>query len=359
MTATSHSALPTERDLESYRSVITAHCYRMMGSPADADDAVQETLIKAWKALATFEGRSSLKTWLTRIATRVCLDHLETRSRHLLEGRRLATRSDAHTDLGPATPQSAQNDVSLIPESPSVWVEPINDLAIGLTPDLDPAERAMTRQSVRLAFVTAVQTLAPRQRAALLMAEVLDLSAAEIADTLETSVPAVNSALQRARQTLARRAPLHTSSDAASSEVALDTLAPTTSPLVDRFMEAFERYDVAALTQLLRDDAIMSMPPFLLWLEGPASIGAWFTGRGCGCRGSRLVPTSANGQPAFGQYRPGDTPGAPHKAWALIVLDLGPDAKRGEVDTVITGMTYFLDTAALFPRFGLPLELPT
>jgi RNA polymerase sigma-70 factor (ECF subfamily) len=353
MTATSHSALPTERDLESYRSVLTAHCYRMMGSPADADDAVQETLIKAWKALPTFEGRSSLKTWLNRIATRVCLDHLETRSRHLLEGRRLATRSDAHADLGPATPQALLDDVPLIPESPSVWVEPINDLAVGLTPDLDPAERAMTRQSVRLAFVTAVQTLAPRQRAALLMAEVLDLSAAEIADTLETSVPAVNSALQRARQTLARRAPLDTSSDA------LDTLAPSTSPIVDRFMEAFERYDVAALTRLLRDDAIMSMPPFRLWLEGPASIAAWLTGRGCGCRGSRLVPTSANGQPAFGQYRPGDTPGAPHKPWALIVLDLGPEPKHGHVDPAITGMTYFLDTAALFPRFGLPLELRT
>lgn len=312
----------TPQDLETHRPALLAHCYRMMASPADAEDAVQETLLKGWKNLDQFEGRASLKTWLTTIATRVCLDLLENRA-----ARRLLTHSRSDDTLGGAAPI---DDLEHYPLARvDGWVEPLPDhLAT------DPHRRVESLEGVRLAWITALQTLAPKQRAALLMAEVLDYSANEIAEALAMTVPAVNSALQRARDTLARRP-----SDGPERR-------PIDPVLVERFVSAFERYDIEALTRLLRDDAVMSMPPYAIWLDGPSAIAAWLSGRGLGCRGSHLLPTGANGQIAFGQYR------ADGSAWSLAVLEAD---KSGEH---LESLTYFLDTAALFPHFGLPLLWP-
>jgi RNA polymerase sigma-70 factor (ECF subfamily) len=314
----------TAEELETHRGALVGHCYRMLGSAAEADDAVQETLVRAWRALEGFDGRASLRTWLYRIATHVCLDALADRSRR-----------ERPVALGPA---GTVDDV-LVERPRTHWLEPIPDLH-ALPADGDPAERAQLRQSIRLAFVAALQRLPPRQRAALLLAEVLGWSAADIASALETTVPAVNSALQRARATLAADAP---------PEPAPAGLTPAQESLLARYVEAFERYDVDALAALMREDATLSMPPYTLWLRGPPAIRAWFLGRGIGCRGSRLVPTAANGLPAFGQYRPGG-PGQPHRPWSLVVLELAGDR--------IVAMNHFLDTTALFPRFGLPPELP-
>ncbi|MDY7224964.1 sigma-70 family RNA polymerase sigma factor [Hyalangium rubrum] len=314
--------MATAYNLEEHRAALTGHCYRMLGSAAEADDAVQETMVRAWRNLDRFEERASLRTWLYRIATRVCLDALTDESRRARP-----------MELGPVG--SVDDTLTTLPGSR--WIEPIPD-AHALPSDADPSELVVLRQSVRLAFVAALQHLPPRQRAVLLLTEVLGWSAAEVADSLDTSVAAVNSALQRARATLAAhdltqgRAPL---SDAQST-------------LLDRYVHAFERYDVDALTQLLHQDATLSMPPYALWLRGHEPIRDWLLGRGSGCRGSRLIPTSACGSPAFGQYRPSG-PGGRHQPWALIVLELSGDR--------IAGMNSFLDTEALFPRFGLPLEL--
>ncbi len=310
--------------LEAHREALVGHCYRMLGSAAEADDAVQETLVRAWRALEGFDGRASLRTWLYRIATHVCLDALADRARR-----------ERPVAMGPV----GTVDDDLVERPRTHWLEPIPDVH-ALPAEGDPAERAALRQSIRLAFVAALQRLPPRQRAALLLAEVLGWSASEIAGALETTVPAVNSALQRARATLAESAP---------PEGRVETLTPSQATLLARYVDAFERYDVEALAALLREDATLSMPPYTLWLRGPAAVKAWFRGRGIGCKGSRLVPTAANGLPAFGQYRPGG-PGEPHRPWSLVVLELSGDR--------IAAMNHFLDTATLFPRFGLPPELP-
>jgi RNA polymerase sigma-70 factor (ECF subfamily) len=313
----------TATELEAHRPALVGHCYRMLGSAAEADDAVQETLVRAWRALEGFDGRASLRTWLYRIATRVCLDALSDRSRR-----------ERPVALGPAG--TVQDE--LVERPRTHWLEPIPD-AHALPAEGDPAERAALRESIRLAFVAALQRLPPRQRAALLLAEVLGWQATEIAEALETSVAAVNSALQRARATLGAYAPV----DGAPSG-----LTPAQQTLLARYVDAFERYDVEALAALLREDATMSMPPYTLWLRGPQAVAAWLLGRGSGCRGSRLVPTAANGLPAFGQYKPAG-PGEPLRPWSLVVLELEGDR--------IAAMTHFLDTAELFPRFGLPPEL--
>lgn len=310
---------PDVAQLEAHRPALIGHCYRLLGSPADADDAVQETLLRAWKGLERFDGRSSLRTWLYRIATNVCLDALSDRSRRV--------RAVEDGPVGTV-------DDTLESRPRTHWLEPIAD-ARAIPADADPAERAMLRQSIRLAFVAALQHLPPRQRAALLLSEVLGWSAAEVADSLGTSVASVNSALQRARATLRERLP---------EEPAAGELTDVQRALVDRYVAAFERYDLDTLTALLTRDATLSMPPYTLWLQGTAPIRAWMAGRGAGCQGSRLVPVQACGAPAFGQYRDGGrTP------WALVVLDLDGDRIRG--------MTHFLDTASLFPHFGLPLQL--
>ncbi|KYG06216.1 RNA polymerase subunit sigma-70 [Sorangium cellulosum] len=308
--------------LEEHRAALTGHCYRMLGSVVDADDAVQETMVRAWRSLDKFDGRSSLRTWLYRIATNVCIDLRADRARRArpIEEGPVGTVDDA-LETRPRTH----------------WLEPVPD-AHALPADIDAAERAMLRQSIRLAFVAALQHLPPKQRAALLLTEVLGWSAAEVADSLNTSVAAINSALQRARATLASR----------DLGDARPSLPEPQSALLDRYVNAFERYDVDALTALLHQDATLSMPPFTLWLRGHESIRAWLVGPGAGCRGSRLIPTAASGAPAFAQYRP--APEGGHRAWALIVLDVAGDR--------IVSMTSFLDTETLFPRFGLPLDLP-
>ncbi|HTN92270.1 MAG TPA: sigma-70 family RNA polymerase sigma factor [Sorangium sp.] len=314
----------TARLLEEHRAALTGHCYRMLGSAAEADDAVQETMVRAWRSLDQFEGRAALRTWLYRIATHVCLDALNERSRRARP-----------MELGP--PNALEGPLTTLPSYR--WVEPIPDVR-AVPADADPAELVALRQSIRLAFVAALQHLPPRQRAVLLLMEVLGWPAAEVAETLDTSVASVNSALQRARATLATR-------DLTGARA---PLSDAQAVLVDRYVDAFERYDVTALTALLHEEATLSMPPYALWLRGHEPIRGWMLGPGAGCRGSRLVPTAACGSPAFGQYRPPGEPGGPHRPWALIVLELS--------GTRIAALNSFLDTEALFPRFGLPPELP-
>jgi RNA polymerase sigma-70 factor (ECF subfamily) len=295
----------------------------MLGSLVDADDAVQDTMVRAWKSLDRFDGRSSLRTWLYRIATNVCLDAIEARAR---QRERLRP-----TALGP--PGSIEDALEAKPRE--LWIEPVSEQH-AVPADADPAERAVLRQSIRLAFVAALQHLPARQRAALLLTEVLGWSAAEVATSLDTTVAAVNSALQRARATL-------TSVDL--GDAAADANPP--AELLERYVRAFERYDVDALSALLREDAHMSMPPYTLWLQGHAAIRGWFLGRGLCCQGSRLLPVAASGSPAFAQYRP--APGGGHEPWAILVLELRSDR--------LSAMTFFLDTQTLFPRFGMPMTL--
>jgi len=305
-------------DLEVHRRAVTGHCYRMLGSVVDADDAAQETFIRAWRGLDRFDGRSSPQTWLYRIATNVCLDELAAR------GKRARPMEEG--------PVGSITD-TLTKRPREHWLEPIADTRA--LPDTDPLERVQLRQSIRLAFVAALQRLAPKQRAALLLTEVLGWSTAEVAETLATTVAAVNSALQRARAVVG-------SWNGVATE-----LTEAQALLVDRYVSAFERYDVDELASLLREDATLSMPPFELWLQGPQAVKDWMLGVGAGCRGSRLIPTAACGSPAFAQYRV--NPEGGYAAWALIVLELQDDR--------ITGLNSFLDTETLFPRFDLPLNI--
>jgi RNA polymerase sigma-70 factor, ECF subfamily len=318
------TTLPVEAQLEAYRVELTAYCYRMLGS-VDAEDAVQETFIRAWKSFDRFEGRSSLRSWLYRIATNVCFD--------MLEGRRRRARP---MDLGPASEPVFEN--LRTPEIP--WLEPMPDGRI--VPDGDPADVTEARETVRLAFVAALQHLPPRQRAVLILCEVLRWQATEVAELLDTTVASVNSALQRARATLEERkiepATTAPSVDAADAE------------LLARYVEAFQRYDMDALTALIHEDATQSMPPFDMWLAGRDDILAWWVGPGYACRGSKVIPVaSANGAPAFGQYKPADS-GEGYEPWALQVLEI----ENGKV----VEFTFFLDVERVFPLFGLPLEYP-
>lgn len=312
--------------LESHRSALTGHCYRMLGSIMDADDAVQETMLRAWKALDRFDGRSAIGTWLYRIATNVCLDSLSDR-----------TPRTRPLEMGPV----GTTEDTLVELPRTHWLEPVPDTR-AIPAESDPHQDAVLRESIRLAFVAAMQHLPPRQRAALLLTQVLNWSAAEVSEALDMSIAAVNSALQRARATLAEKN-LTAHVDRAS-QYAPAQLSAEQSALVDRYVAAFEAYDVTSLTALMREDATMNMPPYSLWLQGREPIAAWLLGRGAGCRGSRLVPTAANNAPAFGQYKSDGSP------WALVVLDL--DGEQ------IIGSTFFLDTAALFPKFGLPMTMP-
>jgi RNA polymerase sigma-70 factor (ECF subfamily) len=308
--------------LEQYRVELTAFCYRMLGS-VDAEDAVQETFIRAWRGFDRFEGRASLRSWLYRIATNVCFD--------MLEGRKRRARP---MDLGPAREPIAEN-LSMLPEV--TWIEPMPDSQV--VPEGDPAEVAVARETVRLAFVAALQHLPPKQRAVLILCEVLRWKASEVAELLETSVASVNSALQRARATLA------------ASNVSTDSppsIDEANAELLSRYVQAFERYDMDALTALIHEDATQSMPPYELWLSGRDDIFAWWVGPGITCSGSRMIPVqSANGVPAFGQYRPKAT-GDGYEPWALQVLEI----ENGK----IVELTFFLDTQRVFPLFGLPLE---
>lgn len=311
-----------ERRLEEYRGELTGYCYRMLGASFEADDAVQETLVRAWRGYDRFENRSSLRSWLYRIATNACLDMLNGRQRR-------ARPMDLTAAASPST--------TLVTRPENIWLEPVPDTRVLSTSD-DPAELAVEKETVRLAFVAALQHLPPRQRAVLILREVLRWPASEVAELLETTVVSVNSALQRARATLAE-----------SNVVATDVSAPMDEEqqaLLARYVEAFEQYDIDSLVALLHEDATMSMPPFELWLQGRHDVHAWFFGQGSVCRGSRLVPVGANGQPAFAHYHADGKGG--FSPWAIQVIDISDDR--------ISAINCFLDTK-LFAFFGAPESL--
>jgi len=321
------TALPgeLERQIEQHRSELTGYCYRMLASPFEAEDAVQETMLRAWRGIERFEGRSALRSWLYRIATNVCFDMLNGRTRRALP-----------MDLGPAHEPVATN---LNTRAEATWIQPIPDSALS-TAD-DPAELAMSRETIRLAFVAALQHLPARQRAALILCEVLRWKASEAAELLDTSVASVNSALQRARATL--------EASGVSAQETDPALDGGQRELLARYVEAFEAYDIDALTALIQEDATQSMPPYDMWLNGREDILAWWFGPGMECRGSRLLRApAANGSVAFGQYKP--SPSGGRDPWALQVLEVGPGG--------LIEFTFFLDTASLFPLFGLPMHLP-
>jgi RNA polymerase sigma-70 factor (ECF subfamily) len=319
------SQLEVEHELEQYRGQLTGYCYRMLGSPFEAEDAVQETMLRAWRGRGGFEGRAALRSWLYRIATNVCLDMLSGRQRRAMP-----------VDLGPAGAPELAN-ASILTET--TWIQPIPDARVA--GEGDPAEVAQNKETIRLAFVAALQHLPARQRAVLILCEVLKWKASEVAELLETSVASVNSALQRARATLE-------SSGISASDPA-PSLDAEQRDLLRRYVTAFERYDMDELTTLIREDAIQSMPPYDLWLQGRDDIFAWWWGPGIGCRGSRMLPApSANNRVAFGQYKPSER-GSGFDPWALQVIELGPEG--------IAEITFFLDTDTLFPLFGLPPRL--
>jgi RNA polymerase sigma-70 factor (ECF subfamily) len=315
---------PIEQDLEEHRRSLTGYCYRMLGSGSEAEDAVQETMVRAWRAADRLESREALKAWLYRIASNVCLDMLQRPQRRAQP-----------MDLGPASSADGALGVGL-PES--AWVQPIADSRV-LAPESDPAAVADSRETLRLAFVAALQHLPPKQRAVLILREVLRWQASEVAELLETSVASVNSALQRARATLE------------GLDLDLDASGPASvesdqQELLGRYVSAFESYDITSLVSLLHEDASFSMPPFPLWVRGPEEVHDFMLGQGIHCKGSRLLTTSANGGPAVGVYHP--TEGGTFEPWALVVVEV-----KGER---ITGLHHFL-YPELFDEFGLPARL--
>jgi RNA polymerase sigma-70 factor (ECF subfamily) len=311
--------------LERHRVELTAYCYRMLGSAFEAEDAVQETLVRAWRNIDQFEGRAALRSWLYRIATNVCLNMRGAPQRRA-RPMDLSPAGTADTTLGPMLAENT-------------WIEPIPDARV-VPSGGDPAEVAIARESIRLAFVAALQHLPPRQRAVLILREVLHWRADEVAELTDTTVASVNSALQRARSTLSSK---HLTADIPPAE-AMDG---EDRALLDRYVAAFEQYDMDALTAVLHEDATWNMPPYELWLQTHLDIRRWCLGTGIGCRDSRLVPIMANGSPAFAQYKPAADGG--HEAWSVQVLELSGDR--------ISGVTFFLDTQRFFPMFGLPLRL--
>jgi len=313
--------------IERHRPELTGYCYRMLASPFEAEDAVQETMLRAWRSIDRFEGRSALRSWLYKIATNVCLDMLSGRSRRATP-----------MDLGPAREPIAEN---LNARAEATWVEPIRDDA--LSGAEDPAEMVVRRETIRLAFVAALQHLPPRQRTALILCEVLRWKAGEVAELLETSTASVNSALQRARETV--------QTSELSDGAAASALGEPEKEFLERYVAAFEAYDIDALTAVIAEDASQSMPPYDLWLQGREDIFTWWFGPGSECRGSKLLAAPrANGCVAYGQYKPSPS-GARHDPWALQVVELSDDGRVGR-------LTFFLDTERLFPLFGLPPRLP-
>jgi len=309
-----------EQTLEQHRRELTGYCYRMLGSSFEAEDAVQEAMVRAWRAYDRFEGRSALRSWLYRIATNVCLDMLSGRQRRALP-MDLVSSSSGDSEAGPRLPESK-------------WIRPIPD-GRALPATEDPADVVESRESIRVAFIAALQHLPARQRAVLILREVLRWKASEVAELLDTSVVSVNSALQRARATLA-------DVDVAESE----PLMPEDDEqraLLARYVDAFERFDIESLVALLHEDATMSMPPYELWLQGADELRTWLLGAGSGCRGSKFVPVEANGSPGFAQWRGGGS-----EPWAIHVLRLS--------DGQISGIDFFVDPE-LFPLFDLPMRL--
>jgi RNA polymerase sigma-70 factor (ECF subfamily) len=309
-------------DFETYRRELTAHCYRMLGSGSEAEDAVQETMLRAWQSAGGFEGRASVKTWLYRIATHVCIDM-----------GRSPQRRARPVDLGPARSPDPVHLADVLPDG--VWITPIADSAV-IDLGVDPADVAAARDTIRLAFVSALQQLPAKQRAALVLCDVLRWSAIDVAELLDTSTASVNSALQRARATLAE----------APASGPTTPLGDDDRRLLARYVDAFERYDMDALAALLHDDVVQTMPPYAMWLQGRDDLITWYAGAGIGCEGSRLLSGQANGCPAFAQYRP--DPSGGHVPWALQVIELRDDR--------IEAIHAFLDTE-VFERFGFPPRL--
>ena len=313
------SVIDAELDFELYRRELTGFCYRMLGSGSESEDAVQEALLRAWRGRDSFEGRSSVRSWLFRIANNVCLDML-----------RSPQRRARPMDLGPST---ASADIVLGEQLPeSVFVQPVADARV-VSLEGDPSEIAVARESIRLAFVAALQHLPPRQRAVLILCEVLRWQAAEVAALLDTSTAAVNSALQRARATL--------------QEVQAEPLDPDVAgqhrELLAQYVDAFERYDIPALVRLLRDDVVMSMPPYPFWLRGPQELADWFLGQGIVCEGGRLLPVQVNGTAGFGNYH--RVAEGRWEPWAIQVIEVAGGK--------IVGHHNFL-YPELFEEFGLP-----
>jgi RNA polymerase sigma-70 factor (ECF subfamily) len=313
---------PAVADFETYRRELTAHCYRMLGSGSEAEDAVQETMLRAWQGAERFEGRSSAKTWLYRIATHVCIDMS-----------RSPQRRARPVDLGPARTPDPVHLADVLPDD--AWITPIQDSTV-IDIGADPAEVAAARDTIRLAFVSALQQLPARQRAALVLCDVLRWPAQDVADLLGSSPASINSALQRARATLAQ----------APASNPTTPLSQDQQHLLARYVDAFERYDMDTLAALLHDDVVQTMPPYAMWLQGRDDLIAWYVGAGIGCEGSRLLAGQANGCPAFAQYR--RDPAGGHVPWAVQVVELRSDR--------IEAIHAFLDTEA-FERFGLPPRL--
>ena len=312
-----------EPRLAEHRRELTGYCYRMLGSAFDAEDAVQETMVRAWRGLDRLEGHGALRSWMYRIATNVCLDALEGRKRRALP-------VDMSEDSYPPVPASL---AGVLPDG--AWVEPALDRQV-LPVGSDPADLAVQKDSVRLAFIAALQLLPPRQRAVLILRDVLRWKADEVAALLETSVPAANSALQRARATMAAQ-------QAGEAGPPRD-LGEAESALLARYLDAFLRYDIEELVALLHEDAVMDMPPYAMWLRSAADIGTWFAGPGAECRGSHVQALEMNGQPAFAQWR-ASGPGGSFEPWAVHALEMS----GGQ----ITRMTAFLGPR-LFDLFDLP-----
>ncbi|MEU6063195.1 MULTISPECIES: sigma-70 family RNA polymerase sigma factor [Streptomyces] len=313
--------------LEKHRTELTGYCYRMLGSAFEAEDAVQDTLVRAWRSYDKFEGRSSLRSWLYRIATNVCLDMLTA-----------GNKRARPVDLSDSTPLA---QAALSPRPDNTWLEPVPDARVLPTVG-DPAEAAVAKESIRLAFMAALQHLPPKQRAVLILREVLAWRASEVAELLGTTVASVNSALQRARATLAER------EDKGAGAAVSDPLDEEQQKLLERYVKAFEGYDMTALTALLHEDAVMTMPPFDLWLTGHDDITGFMTTLGSACVGSRLLPVEVNGLPGFAQYKPDPEAGG-FTPWSIQVLEIS--------DGRLTGFHFFLDTKRWFPLFGLPLHL--
>lgn len=309
--------------LEQHRRELTGYCYRMLGAGTEAEDAVQETMLRAWQAADRFEGRSSVRTWLYRIATNVCIDM-----------GRSPQRRARPTDMGPARAPEVTSLADVLPEH--AWITPIADRAV-LDLDADPAEVAAARDTIRLAFISALQHLPATQRAALVLCDVLRWPAAEAAELLDSSTAAINSALQRARATLGAKPP------AAPTPV----LSAEQAALLARYVDAFERYDMAAIAALVHHDVIQTMPPYAMWLQGVDDLVTWYTGPGAACADSRLLSGWANGCPAFAQYKP--DPAGGRSPWALQVVELRGDR--------IEAIHAFLDTSDSFARFGFPDHL--
>ena len=308
-----------ERALESHRRELTGYCYRMLAAGSEAEDAVQETMVRAWASIDRFEGRSTLRTWLYSIANNVCVDML-----------RSPQRRARPMEMGPSTRTA---DVVLGDQLPEhMYVQPISDERV-IDLEGDPADVTAARESIRLAFVAALQHLPPRQRSVLILREVLQWQASEVAELLDTTVASVNSALQRARATLA----------AMPGEALDPTVDPEQKALLARYVDAFERYDIQALVGLLRDDVVLSMPPWDVWLQGPQELADWFLGPGIVCKDGRLLPINVNGTAGYGNYhlvRP-----SLWEPWAIQVIEVAGGKIVGHHNFVYP---------ELFAEFGLP-----